>query len=268
LPTSSWRNAFGEPAAEVREFAQVPDRYTRLTAGVQRYADERICVVQGSTWASIAGIRVATAEVPGLVAEVRALVDPAKRASWWIDPDSEPRDLRERLLALGLREPADGHDVVHALACVEEPAAGPSDVAVRPVESFEEQLVAVELAWDAFAIPEDRRAQQRPHLRSEFESAQRSGVPLTFLATIDGRPAGTASSIPSERGVFLVGGAVSEWARRRGVYRALVRARWHDAVARGTPALVVGALPDTSYPILKRLGFVDICPIRRLEDAR
>jgi predicted GNAT superfamily acetyltransferase len=61
---------------------------------------------------------------------------------------------------------------------------------------------------------------------------------------------------------------VLEWARGRGAYRALVRARWDDAVARGTPALVTEALPDTSYPILKRVGFVDVCTIRRLEDVR
>jgi hypothetical protein len=47
-----------------------------------------------------------------------------------------------------------------------------------------------------------------------------------------------------------------------------VRARWDDAVARGTPALVTEAMPGTSYPILKRVGFVDVCTIRRLEDPR
>jgi hypothetical protein len=27
-------------------------------------------------------------------------------------------------------------------------------------------------------------------------------------------------------------------------------------------------VPGTSYPILKRLGFVDVCTVRRLEDTR
>jgi hypothetical protein len=35
---------------------------------------------------------------------------------------------------------------------------------------------------------------------------------------------------------------------------------------RGTPALVTQA--DTSYPILKRLGFEDACDTHRLEDPR
>jgi predicted GNAT superfamily acetyltransferase len=68
--------------------------------------------------------------------------------------------------------------------------------------------------------------------------------------------------------VFLIGGSTASWARGRGLYRALVRARWDYAAARGTPALVVHAVPATSYPILVRLGFQEVCRIRRLEDAR
>jgi hypothetical protein len=96
----------------------------------------------------------------------------------------------------------------------------------------------------------------------------RIGVPVVFLAEIDGRPAATAMSIPSERGVLLIAGSTAAWARGRGLYRGLVRARWDDAVARGTPGLVVMANPETSYPILKRLGFEDVCTVRRLEDPR
>jgi hypothetical protein len=65
----------------------------------------------------------------------------------------------------------------------------------------------------------------------------------------------------------LIGGSTAPWARGRGLYRALVRARWDYAVARGTPALATHAVPDTSYPILRRLGFEDVCTIRRLEDV-
>jgi len=101
-----------------------------------------------------------------------------------------------------------------------------------------------------------------------FETERDAGVAIAFLARIEGRPAGTGMSVYSGRGVFLIGGAVAEWARRRGVYRALVRARWDDAVVRGTPALVTGALPNTSLPILLRAGFREVCVIRRLEDTR
>ena len=249
---------------ELREFAQTPDRYTRVSGDVDRYADERMCVVQGNTWAVVSGIR--TMDVAALVDEVRDRVAPGKALTWFIDPDAAPSDAYDRLVSLGFRTPTDGHGLLHALACVDEPPAGPPDVNVTRVESFEDYLAAFGVMWDAFATPHARRDEQRPHLRAEFEASEAAGVPVTFLGRLDGVPVGVGRSIYSDRGVFLIAGSVAEHARGRGVYRALLRARWDDAVARGTPALVTEAIHDTSYPILKRLGFVDVCEIRRLED--
>ena len=64
----------------------------------------------------------------------------------------------------------------------------------------------------------------------------------------------------------MFGGATLPEARGRGVYRALVAARWEDAVARGTPALVTQAGAQ-SRPILARLGFRELCEIRILLDV-
>jgi GNAT superfamily N-acetyltransferase len=58
---------------------------------------------------------------------------------------------------------------------------------------------------------------------------------------------------------------VLESARGRGVYRSLVRARWDHAVERGTPALTVQA-GRMSRPILERLGFQFITPVRVFVD--
>jgi GNAT superfamily N-acetyltransferase len=253
---------------ELRAFAQNPDRYTWVSADVERYADDRMCIVQGTVWAGISGVRVSAAEVEPLLAEVRERVPAEKAQAWWLDPDTQPPDLYERLLALGLGEPNDHSGLLHALACVTPPPPGPGDVTVRRVDSYEEHLTAVGVMWEAFGTTEERREQQRPHLRQEYDAAREAGVPITFLARLDGRPAGVGRSIYSDRGVFLIAGAVEEWARGRGVYRSLVRARWDDAVARNTPALVTEAMPETSYPILKGLGFEDVCVIRRLEDRR
>jgi hypothetical protein len=252
----------------LREFAQNPDRYTWISSDVDRFADERVCIIQGNTWAGVSGVRVGPDEVEALLAEVRERVPPEKGLVWWLDPDTQPTDLHERLLALGLREPRDRGVLLHALACVDEPPAGPADVQVTRVDTYEEHLAATEVMWEAFATRPERREAQSKHLRTEFEAARAAGVPVTFLAHVDGRPAGLGRSIYSDRGVFLIAGSVLEWARGRGAYKALVRARWDDAVSRGTPALVTEALPDTSYPILKRVGFVDVCTIRRLEDVR
>ena len=57
----------------------------------------------------------------------------------------------------------------------------------------------------------------------------------------------------------------SPTARGRGAYRALVAARWADAVAAGTPLLVTQA-GKMSRPILRRLGFREVCEIWMLVD--
>jgi hypothetical protein len=232
---------------------------------VTRFADERVCVLQGSVWAAVSGVRVDEAALAELLADVRGLIDPAKTVIWWLDPDAQ--HLHDPLLALGLTEPRDSAPLLHSLACTTPPAPGPGEVEVMRVETFEQFLATVELAWDGFATPTEQRERQRPHLRSEFEAAERAGVPATFLALLEGRPAGTGRSVYADVGSFLIAGTVAPWARKRGVYRALVRARWDDAVARGAPALVTEAMPDTSYPILRGLGFEEVCLIRRLEDV-
>ncbi|HEY6962419.1 MAG TPA: hypothetical protein VI408_11065 [Gaiellaceae bacterium] len=248
---------------ELREFAQIPDRYTWISADVDRYIGDRYGVIQGTVWAGVFGVRAGADEVEDVLAEVRARIPPEKETAWWIDPGAEPTDLHERLVALGLEVPETGH-TLHALACTSEPPPAREGIEVTRVETFEEFLTASEVMWDAFGTAPELRVATR----EEFDAQQAAGVPVTFLARVDGRPAGVGRSIYSDRGVFLIAGSVAEWARGRGVYRALVRARWDDAAARGTPALVTEAMPDTSYPILKRIGFEDVCTIRRLKDRR
>jgi hypothetical protein len=254
----------------LRELAETPDRWAPVVEGtsVTRFMDERVCILQGPTWAGISGVNVTAHEVPSLVDEVRERVPAGKDQAWWIGPSAQPTDLHERLLELGFREPADRVGTLNAVALTREPGPMPGGVSVRRVETFEDFVAAREVQWDAFETPEERRELDRPRFREDFEESMRIGVPVVFLAELDGRPAATAMSIPSERGVLLIAGSTAVWARGRGLYRGLVRARWDDAVARGTPGLVVMANPETSYPILKRLGFEDVCTVRRLEDPR
>jgi hypothetical protein len=40
----------------LREFVHSPDRYTQIPSDVHRFADERVCVLQGNTWAAISGV--------------------------------------------------------------------------------------------------------------------------------------------------------------------------------------------------------------------
>src|SRR5262249_52627140 len=87
----------------------------------------------------------------------------------------------------------------------------------------------------------------------EVQESGRS--PMRFYAGyLDGELAGAARALRAGAGVNLSGGSVKPEARGRGVYRTLVRARWDDAVAWGTPALT-GQAGRMSRPVLERLGF-------------
>lgn len=107
-----------------------------------------------------------------------------------------------------------------------------------------------------------RRRATREQLLEEF--AQTNSV--LFGAWLDGELVGAGAAAPSSRGLLLWGGSVRADARGRGYYRALVRARWDEAVRRGTPALTVTA-NDRSSPVLRKLGFEKLLQFRRLEDV-
>lgn len=253
---------------EVRAFAETPDRYTEIPPDglVTRHDDGRICIVQGPTFATVSAPHVADGEVEALLVEARELAPPAKYPNWFIGPSARPATIAEQLRGLGLRQPHDGVDVLHALAIAAEPVGAAPGVEARRVDTFDDFVATSELRFEIFDVPAERRDLERAHFEEQWVEAQRIGVPVWFLATLDGRVAGSAGAIPSPRGVFLIGGSTAAWARGHGVYRALVRARWDYAVARGTPALVTHAKPDSSYPILLQLGFEEVCAIRRLED--
>jgi predicted N-acetyltransferase YhbS len=254
---------------ELREYAETPDRFAPIPEGssVTRFDDGRICVIQGTTWAGISAPRFGEDELDDVIELVHELVPPDRRQTWWIGPSARPENIVELLRERGFRPATDGPEC-RAMVLTSEPPSSAPHIEVRRVETFEDFAASRQVQWEAFDIPEERREVQRLHMRSEFDETLAHGTPLGFLAMLDGEPAATGLAIPSDRGVFLIAGSTAPWARGRGLYRALVRARWDYAVERGTPALVTEALVDTSYPILQRLGFVDVATIRRLEEER
>jgi hypothetical protein len=255
--------------AALREYAETPDRFAPVPEGssVTRFDDGRICVIQGTTWAGISAPRFREEELDEVIAVVHELVPADKRQVWWLGPSAQPADLFDLLLTRGFQPAEDGPEL-RAMVLTSSPPETAPVIEVRRAETFDDYVAAREVQWDAFEVLEDRRELQRGHMRDEFQESIEHGTPVTFLAMLDGRPAATGMAIPSDRGVFLIAGSTATWARGRGLYRALVRARWDYAVERGTPALVTEALIDTSYPILRRLGFAEVCTIRRLREIR
>lgn len=86
---------------------------------------------------------------------------------------------------------------------------------------------------------------------------------LALLVAYDGdRPlaAGRLEMPPGRRFASLWGGGTLPGQRGRGIYRALVWARAWEALWRGYRYLTVDAR-DTSRPILKRLGFIELTTV-------
>src|SRR5207247_560264 len=136
-------------------------------------------------------------------------------------------------------------------------------IEARPVASAAELAATTALQYEVFATPESQRTRE---VAAEFERLSRSERERIYGAWIDGRLAGAARAHFTPRGAMMAGGATAPWARGRGAYRALVRARWDDAAARGTPVLGVHA-NSRSSPILRRLGFEKVLQFRRLQDV-
>ena len=259
MPTSS-------TPAELAAFAEAPDAHTVPAPGFRPVLDERFCLLLGPTprFTNVSRVRAASDDLDALLADVRDIVRDAGHVAtrWSIGPSTEPPDLYDRLRARGFGFPH--FRELTALVLDDEPPATPSGVHVRPLATLEEYAEASAIVWEAFETPEDEGEARRRRLADLFYAERQANVARTYLAAIDGRPAAAAVFAPS--GVLLAAGATRPWARGRGAYRALVRARWSDAVGRGTPALVTQAGP-MSEPILRRLGFREVCRLRRLVDS-
>ena len=209
--------------------------------------------------------RLRLADVESDVAEIRALAaehDHAE-ASWWLGPSTAAAGPpRAPASGSGRAAPRDGTPELTALAITRPPEPGPPEVTVRPVETLEEMAAGLRIGWEAFDTPPEVRDRD---FERRWRERQESDAAVEFVAFLDGEPVGHALGVYCSLGCLLIGGATFPAARGRGAYRALVRARWDEAVRRGTPTLVVHAAP-TSEPILRRLGFEEICRLRRLED--
>ena len=171
------------------------------------------------------------------------------RCEWWVGWSATPANLAEQLIALGFL-PDDEEATLTGMSIDRETRPAPQ-VEVRRIEALEEQLQALEVDWEVWNLPEDERVRRRAYEHERFDA---NDTVHHFAAYEDDRPVGFGRAIDMDAGVALMGGAVLPAARGRGVYRALVHARWEHAVARGTPLLVVQA-GHMSEPVLSGLGF-------------
>jgi GNAT superfamily N-acetyltransferase len=242
----------------VLELAENPNTYTPLGPGDDRLVTDRYVLWLGRgdhpAWNVAQRFRFAAGDLDDVRAEIHDALRARGRTActWEVGSSATPADLVARLHDRGVVD--DDEPLAVGMALTGPLPEQQGEVVVRRSESEEDELIAAEIAAVCFGLDE-------PAPRA-FDPERRT---VTYLAYLDGRPVGRATGAFSEHGVTLFGGATLPEARGRGAYRALVRARLDDAVARGTP-LAVTQGGRRSRPILARLGFRQVCEIRILVD--
>jgi hypothetical protein len=244
---------------------EAPGAFMEPSPGVSVRSSRRYTLVaeEGGTWAAVEGIRLAAGEAAAAVAEVHEFLEQTGTtiASWWLSDRSTPSDAEAQLLGAGL-ELIDDDYLIDGMLATSAPPPAPAGIEARAVADVDEYVEAQELQYEVFETPPERR-----RTRAATAARHAASADVVYAAWVDGRMAAAARATFASCGVLLTGGATLPWARGRGAYRALVRARWDDAVRRGTPALAVGA-GAMSAPILHGLGFEKLVQFRRLQSSR
>jgi GNAT superfamily N-acetyltransferase len=219
------------------------------------------------TLSVVTSVRTSASELDRTIAEVRRLVTDSgyTRTVWTIGPSCRPDGIASLLAARGFAPsslpPVEPESFAMALV---EPPPAPGGAEIRFPRDFADYLEALRISAEAFELSEEDAAGWRAAAESLWR--QQDGVnQFTHLALLDGRPVGFSFALTGTSGLFLCGSGVLPEARGRGAYRALVRARWEDAVTHGTPALITQA-GRMSAPILLRLGFEEVARIHILID--
>ena len=186
-----------------------------------------------------------------VVAEYRAIGKPTK---WCTGPWTKPDDFGERLVRRGFTSWK-----TRGMGSETDAPIAPGAARVRLVETDGDLDAYLRISRLAWSIDDDdveaTRASYRPMLGS---------VLFPFIVDVDGSAAGGtshthdvgASALLLRDGYgYLVGGAIVEHARGRGLYRALVAARLAFLRDRGIEYAVTHARESTSAPLLEHFGF-------------
>ena len=173
---------------------------------------------------------------------------------------AEPANLVDLLLERGVVPDRDAYAV--ALVLRRAPRPGPAGAVGRRVETFEEYTAACEVQFAAF----ETRGKELAEARALVADSWADRTTLMHAVWMDGEVVSAGTAMPVSEGLLLYGGATAPHARGRGAYRTLLRARWDEAAARGTPALITQG-GSMSRPILERAGFEPVGHVHMLLES-
>ncbi|HUK94617.1 MAG TPA: hypothetical protein VLU96_06120 [Gaiellaceae bacterium] len=246
----------------LREVAEYPNSFAPLGQGDERVETDRYTLYlgEGTTWNTVQRQRFALEELDEVLAEVRAaLRERGRTRTQWEIGSSAPAGLVAALRERGLVPDRDPYAV--ALVLTREPPAAAPGLVARRIETFEEFETANAVQWEAFGSTEAQIEESRRLLPERFHDTLR----LRHAVWLDGELVCAGTAAPTEHGLLLYGGATLPSARGQGAYRALIRVRWDEAVALGTPTLITQG-GSMSRPILERLGFERVGEVHMLVD--
>ena len=247
----------------LRDVAEYPNSYGPVGPGAERIDTGRftLCLGTGATWNTVQRQRFRADEVDEVLEEVRSLLRERGRThtQWEVGSAAEPADLVDLLLERGLKHDRDPFAV--ALVLTEPPPTAAPGLTARAVKTYDEYVAANEVQWEAFESTPEEIAENRELLPGLW----RDSPSVMHAVWLDGEIVSAGTSVPTEHGLLLYGGATRPSARGRGAYRALLRARWDEAVALGTPALITQG-GSMSRPILERVGFRRVGHVHMLVD--
>jgi hypothetical protein len=247
----------------LREVAEYPNSFGPLGPSDERIETDRytLCMGAAPSWNTVQRQRFAVDEVDDVLEEVRATLRARGRTKtqWEVGSSATPDDLVDRLLARGLVHDRDPYAV--ALVLTNAPPPPSAELVAGPVETFDDFVAACEVQWQAFEASDEEIAEARAVLRERWDES----VNLRHAVWLDGAIVSTGTASPTEHGLLLYGGATAAHARGRGAYRALLSARWDEAVRLGTPTLITQG-GSMSRPILERLGFERVGEVHMLMD--
>jgi hypothetical protein len=252
-------NAFGV----LREVAEYPNSFGPLGPGGERIDTGRytLCIGTGKKWNTVQRQRFPLEEIDEVLEEVRAaLRERGRKQTQWEVGSSAPAGLVDALLERGIARDKEPYAV--ALVLTHEPPPLAAGLTARRVETFEEYAVANAVQWEAFEMPPEDIVESRELLPKLYQETPN----VTHAVWLEGEIVCAGTAAPTEHGLLLYGGATLPLARGRGAYKALNRARWDDAVARRTPALITQG-GSMSRPILERLGFERVGEVHMLLDV-
>jgi len=247
----------------VFDLADNPNTFTPLGPGEERIEDERFVLYMGrrANWNVAQRFRFEAGEVDAVRSAIHELLRDRGRTgcAWEIGSAARPQGLEQLLLARGLTVDEDDHQQT-GMVLDSDPGPAPPGIAVRVAQTWDDHASAERIATRAFGGEEPT-----PEQVDELLATRDPARVRRYLASIGGQDVASATATFAEHGVVLNAGAtLPEW-RGRGAYRALVRARFDDAVAAGTPVLVTQA-GAMSRPTLERMGFRAVCRVVALHD--